>query len=144
MPIVGDQVEHEIFVEARPGEVFRYFTDPALLVRWMGRDAKLDPQAGGGYRLEINDQATAAGEYLVVEPPSRVVMSWGWVGSETVPPGSSTVEVTLTATDGGTRVRLVHRDLPDAERGQHDHGWTNFMARLAIAAAGGDPGPNPF
>jgi uncharacterized protein YndB with AHSA1/START domain len=145
MPIVGDNVEQEIFVEAKPVDVFPYFTDPALMVRWIGREAKLDARAGGPYQIEINPGDTAAGEYVLIDPPSRLVMTWGWVGSASVPPGATTLEVTLTASDGGTLVRLVHRDLPDAEqRSQHDHGWSGFLSRLPAAAIGADPGPYPF
>jgi uncharacterized protein YndB with AHSA1/START domain len=146
MPIVEDRVEHEIFIDAAPADVFGYFTDPVLMVRWMGREAKLDARPGGGYRVEINDLTTAVGEYVAVEPPNRVVLTWGWLGSETVPPGASTVEVTLTPADGGTRVRLVHRHLPAAgeERAKHEHGWSHFMSRLAVVGSGGDPGPDPM
>ena len=45
-------------------------------------------------------------------PPLRVVMTWGWDGSDEVPPGSSTVRIELDATDAGTRVRLTHTGLP--------------------------------
>jgi uncharacterized protein YndB with AHSA1/START domain len=31
-----------------------------------------------------------------------------------------------------------------AQREKDAHGWGHFMARLQIAAAGGDPGPDPM
>jgi len=37
----------------------------------------------------------------------------------------------------------VHRDLPVGEGAGHEEGWNHFLPRLAIAAAGGDPGPDP-
>jgi uncharacterized protein YndB with AHSA1/START domain len=52
-----------------------------------------------------------------------------------VPPGSSIVEVTLTADGTGTHVRLVHRDLPDSARGDHEGGWTDMLDRLARVAS---------
>jgi uncharacterized protein YndB with AHSA1/START domain len=51
----------------------------------------------------------------------------------------STVEVTLKPDGEGTRVRPVHRDLPESERAGHDEGWGQILDRLAVAAAGGDP-----
>jgi uncharacterized protein YndB with AHSA1/START domain len=60
------------------------------------------------------------------------------------PPGSSTVEITLTPADGGTLVRLTHSGLPSTEAAEaHGHGWDQYMPRLAIAATGGDPGADP-
>ena len=53
--------------------------------------------------------------------------------------------MTLEPIETGTRVRLVHRDLPTEESiAAHSHGWDHYIARLAIAAAGGDPGEDTF
>jgi hypothetical protein len=42
-------------------------------------------------------------------------------------------------------VRLVHRDLPtDESMAAHGHGWDHYVARLTVAAAGGDAGPDSF
>src|SRR5919109_1370501 len=72
------------------------------------------------------------GEFVEVSPPHRVVFTWGFEDSTVgVPPGSSTVEVTLEPDGDGTRLRLVHRDLPDASRADHDAGWDGMLERLA-------------
>jgi len=34
-----------------------------------------------------------AGLYLEVKPNEKVVFTWGWTGSDSFPPGSSTVEI---------------------------------------------------
>jgi hypothetical protein len=52
------------------------------------------------------------------------------------------VEITLTPDGEGTKVVLVHRDLPEGQAGRHGHGWDHYMARLEIAATGGDSGPD--
>jgi activator of Hsp90 ATPase-like protein len=65
-------------------------------------------------------------------------------GSDRLPPSASTVEVRLTAAAGGTRVEIEHRDLPADLRAAFGRGWPHFLARLAVAAPGGDPGPDPF
>jgi len=137
-------VEREVDIDASPETVFEFFTDPVKAVRWMGMAATLDPRPGGIYRVEIGPY-TAVGEFVEVDPPNRIAWTWGWENDEMLTrPGSSTVELTLTALDGGTRVRLVHRGLPTEEAVEaHGHGWDQYMSRLAIAAAGGDPGPDP-
>jgi uncharacterized protein YndB with AHSA1/START domain len=142
--IVGDVIEREISISAPPEAVFPYFTEPDLLIRWKGVEAKLDPTPGGVYRVDVDGSHVAVGEYVVVDPPSRVVFTWGWEGSESTPPGSSTVEVTLEAVSGGTRVRLVHRDLPVEALPDHETGWEHYCERFALAASGGDPGPDPW
>lgn len=133
----------ELRIAAEAEAVFPFFTDPELIVRWMGDQATLNPQPGGAYRLRIAGRHVARGEYVEVDPPSRVVLSWGWEDEDTlVPPGSSTVEVELIPEQDGTLVRLTHRDLPDPARDGHGVGWDHYLARLAVAVTGGDPGPD--
>ncbi len=83
------------------------------------------------------------GTYLEVQAPQRVVISWGYVGAEPHPPGASTVEIRLLADGRGTRVELEHRDLPPAERDDHERGWTHYLPRLATAAIGARREPDP-
>ena len=135
----------EVRIKARPETIFPFFTDPELLLRWKGVSCEIEPRAGGLYRCNVNGNDVAEGEYVAVEPHSRVVFTWGWVGSDAVPPGSSTVEITLTPDGDSTLVRLTHRDLPAPEaEAQHEQGWLHYLARLAIAAPGGDAGPDPM
>jgi uncharacterized protein YndB with AHSA1/START domain len=75
-----------------------------------------------------------------LDPPHRVVISWGYAGSETLAPGASTVEIRLVGERGGTSVELEHRDLPTGEVRGHVVGWQHYLARLELAAAGSDPG----
>jgi uncharacterized protein YndB with AHSA1/START domain len=141
-----DAVEVEARIAASPETVFDFFTDPDRMVQWMGRSAELDPRPGGRFHCDINDEAVAAGEYVELEPPHRVVFTWGWEGEDSVtPPGSSRVEVLLAPDGDGTHLRLIHHDLPSAESAEkHGHGWRHYLDRLAIGAAGEDPGPDKF
>jgi hypothetical protein len=59
-----------------------------------------------------------------------------------IPPGSTTVEITLHPEGDKTRLRLVHRDLPEDAIGDHTEGWDHYLGRLAVAASGGDAGPD--
>lgn len=144
MPATASAVEREIRIDAAPETVFEFLVESDKMPLWMGRKAELEPRAGGLYRVDINGEYIANGEFVEVDPPRRVVFTWGWEGDGTaVPPGTSTVEITLAREGDSTLVRLVHSDLPEAEREPHNHGWTMYLDRLAIAARGEDPGPDP-
>jgi uncharacterized protein YndB with AHSA1/START domain len=137
--------ERTIAIDASPETVWEFFVDPTKLMRWMGIDAELDPQPGGIYRCNVIPGHTARGEFVELDKPRRIVFTWGWDGSDGVPPGSSTIEAELTAEGDGTSLRFVHRDLPDAEAvASHGHGWDHYLPRLELAAAGGDPGEDPW
>lgn len=130
-----------IDIAAPPETVFRYLTTNSGMTAWMGQVADLDPVTGGRFAVDIAGHPIR-GEYLRVEPPIRVVVSWGIAGSEHLPAGASTVEFRLIPIETGTRVELRHSDLPDAEVRGHADGWANFLPRLAAAGAGGDAGPD--
>lgn len=137
-----EPVVKEVRIGARPETVFAFFTEPEKLTRWLCDSATVDPRPGGVNRQrhpgdEDNPDGPyfMRGEFVEVSPPHRVVFTWGYENSEVgVPPGSSTVEVTLEPDGQGTLLRLVHRDLPQAGSPQHAKGWEKMLARLARAA----------
>ncbi len=144
-PSQSNAIEREIRIAARPEIVFAFFTDPQRMVRWKGLEATLDPRPGGIYRVDVTGTNVARGQYLEVVPNRRVVFTWGWEGEgQAIPPGASTVEVSLIPDGDGTILRLTHRDLPVEAQGAHAEGWEHYLPRLATAAAGGDPGPDPW
>lgn len=134
----------EVFIEAPPERVFPYLVQTDLVLRWMGLAARIEPQAGGAYRVEMNGRDIVAGVVVAVEPPTRFAVTWGWEASEAMPPGASTVEFVLEPDGVGTLVRLRHLDLPDDQVDAHAEGWAHFLPRLAVAASGGEPGPDPW
>jgi len=133
MTVAGDHIEHEIRISAPAAVVFAYFVDEQRHLDWMGRRVELDPRPGGIYRCTMPDRTVVAGTYLTVDPPHRVVFTWGYEGDATIPPGSSTVEITLIPDGDATLLRLVHTGLPHPQLGPHDQGWTGYLATLAAA-----------
>ena len=141
--MIDQPIELETRIGAPPEVVFAYFVDPDLYRRWKGSTAELDARPGGLYRVLMPSGDRVRGEYVTVEPPNRVVFTWGFEGNADLPPGSSTVEITLRADGDGTIVRLRHDRLPsDLSREQHAVGWKHYLERLAIVALGGEPGPD--
>ncbi len=151
-------VEVTVHVPAAPADVFSYLTNPADYVRWMGSEASLDPVPGGVYRVAMPDGFAAAGEFRRVEPPHLAAFTWGFAddgaasrtkggeasSASAMPAGSTLVTIMLDDEDGGTRLTLRHENLPSEElRAGHEVAWNTYLPRLAVAAAGGDPGPDP-
>ena len=135
----SDEVRREVIIKARRETVFRYFTDPALMTQWKGRLALLEPRPGGIYRVDMEGAGTIRGEYVELNPPERVVFTFGWEpgGSVPLPAGSTTVEVTLFphGPDGSeTRLVLVHSGLPADMRDAHGSGWDTHLPALVKAA----------
>jgi len=138
-------IVREVMIAAPPHEVFPYFTDPEKMIVWKAVEATLDPRPGGVFRIDVTGHDVARGEYVEIDPPRRVVFTFGWESAGSpVPPGSTIVEITLFPDGDGTRVRLVHSGVPDQIRTGSTEGWDHYLHRLVIAAEGGVPGPDPW
>jgi uncharacterized protein YndB with AHSA1/START domain len=144
--VPADTVVVEQFVQASAETVFSFFTDPERWLQWQGVDATVEARPGGALRMAMAGGSAASGRFVEVVAPRRVVFTWGWEGDDHgVPPGSSTVEVELIPADGGTLVRLTHRDLPDQHaRDEHRSGWALYLERLGAVGEGREPGPDPM
>ena len=136
--------ERTLAIDASPETVWEFLVDPEKLMRWKGINADLETQPGGIFRCEVIPGHIARGEYVEIDKPNKLVFTWGWDGSEDVPPGSSTIEIELASEGDGTSLRFVHRDLPNAEAiASHAHGWDHYLPRLETAAGGGNSGEDP-
>ena len=137
------ELVREIMIDATPATIWPFLTDPAKHVEWDGTVAELDPRPGGIYRVLVAGQVQSAGTYVEVVPMEKVVFTFGWEeDGHPIPPGSTTVEITLHPEGDKTRVRLTHHGLPDDALDQHGHGWAHYLGRLAVRAGGGEPGPD--
>jgi uncharacterized protein YndB with AHSA1/START domain len=146
-------IEHEVRVAASPETVFAYFTDPTRMVQWMGDEATLDPRPGGACRIVFQpaqplverNEVAMSGEFVEVDPPRRIVFTWGFETEMfATPPQSTAVEISLTPDGEETVVRLVHRRLHPEAVAFHRTGWEHYLPRLATVAEGRDPGPDPW
>lgn len=124
--------------------LFEAWTTREHMERWThpdpsaGVEVEVDLRVGGHYsiRLEVEGgHVTACGTYREVDPPRRLVYTWGW--QEPHPMKAETlVTVEFVPADGGTEVRLSHEGFPTpGDRDGHDEGWTICLERLSNLVA---------
>ena len=141
----GTVIDKQVRIKADREQVFQFLIDPEKMSRWMGQNVTLDPKPGGKYRIDLNGRDIMLGEFLEVDPPSKVVMSFGWEGEDaSVPAGSTKVEILLISEGDDTTVRLRHYGLTPEQAESHTEGWVHYLDRLAVAGVGKDPGPDPI
>jgi uncharacterized protein YndB with AHSA1/START domain len=151
IPEQGFAVEVEHRVSGSPETVFAYFTDPDRHRRWMGAEVELDAPPGL-YRVTMAPEVWVRGEFIAVEPPHRLLLTWGWEsaielpsGLKQVRPGSSAVEFRFVEDGDGTIIRVRHLGLPTKEaRWTHGLGWNGYLPRLVAVLEGDDPGEEPI
>lgn len=138
-------VDRRLYIDAPPSRVYRLLTDAERLVEWMAPEAVVEPRPGGTITWRHANGDRCGGTFVELVPDRRVVFTYGWERPDVgIPPGSTTVEITLRPHGAGTELHLVHRGLPGAMVEPHDGGWRNYLARLATVAEGRDPGPDPL
>jgi uncharacterized protein YndB with AHSA1/START domain len=131
-------IEHTLTVDAPRAEVFRALTDADALKRWWITDGTSDPRRGGRFRYEwrmadpSNDHVQE-GAYDEVVDGERVEFPWS--GG---PAGDSHVTLTLSESDRGTQVSLVHSGISaDDQVERYEQGWQGFLANFKSVLEGG-------
>lgn len=134
--------DRTIHLPVSADEAFALITEPERLRRWQAVAARVDLRIGGEYRWTVNPGHHAAGTFQEIERGKRIVFTWGWESGSDLPPGASTVTITLEPDAGGTSVRLVHEGLTADQATAHAMGWNHYLDRLVAetsSAAGAGP-----
>jgi uncharacterized protein YndB with AHSA1/START domain len=130
-------------LKASPEQVFDAWTDADRLQQWLCPDpgfvaeATCDPVVGGRYRIvKILDSGAdeVTGEYLVVDPPHRLVFTWA---ADTTLNRTTQVTVTLRPDGDATEMTILHERLPTQPI--HDgaqRAWSSICDRLATLLSG--------
>jgi uncharacterized protein YndB with AHSA1/START domain len=128
---------------ARQAIVFEALITAEGIRSWWGPDdgpatsAEVDGRVGGGFRVRFRTvdglEHECAGEFLEIERPRRVVMSWRWTRNGQVEEHDreSRVEIRLRAIETGTELTLVHSLLSDENSARaHEGGWDGALQKL--------------
>ncbi|WP_088631643.1 SRPBCC domain-containing protein [Phaeobacter sp. 22II1-1F12B] len=127
--------------------VWRAVTDPSQLMQWFGPeglrmdDCQMDftrtgPWTCTMYGRESGDRYKLSGQVTHVLPPDpggkgSVGFTWGWHDAEDQRGTESHVMFMVSATETGSQLRVVHRDLPDMETARsHSRGWLATLPKL--------------
>lgn len=135
-----------VTIAVPPERVFRAITAEDQIPLWWGADNMYrttkhtaDVRPGGAWRSEGKGadgrDFHVQGEYLEVEPPRRLVMTWKapWDGDHV-----TTVAYTLEAVGTGTRLTLRHEGFGPRHDTCRDHGqgWERVLGWLGAFLAG--------
>ncbi len=134
-------LEIKRLIKAPRDRVYAAWTDPAQIKQWFGpenvqtHDFIADVRAGGKYRWELSnsegEKMTVHGEYRELQLGKKIVFTWQWDDDEAWENQISIVTVELADGEGGTELRLSHRQLPSEEsRDRHAHGWNSVLDKL--------------
>jgi uncharacterized protein YndB with AHSA1/START domain len=126
---------------APPAAIYRAWLDPREHAAFTGGGpATSQPRVGGAFSAW---DGYIFGTYLAFKPGERIVQAWR---TTDFPPGvpDSRVEVLLAPARGGTRLTLVHAQIPAGQEADYESGWSAFYFRpMKKYFAQGAPKPKP-
>jgi uncharacterized protein YndB with AHSA1/START domain len=135
----------ERLIAAPPESVFELWTEPELMVKWWGPEGydvpahALDIRPGGRWRTTLRspngNRVSVSGVYRAIDPPRRLVFTWGWEDDNGARGHETEVTVTFEAAPGGTRLVLLQQTFENKEtRDRHGQGWSSSFDCLAKLA----------
>lgn len=140
-------------LRAAPAELYRAWTDPALLARWIAPEdgfavtgVEVEARPGGRLAIRLRTPAGGAGRaegvFRELEPDRRLALAWRVSGTGTPldSQAESGLAVTFTARGEGTELHLVHGGLTPEQREAFRHAWYGAVGKLAeLLPRDGDP-----
>jgi uncharacterized protein YndB with AHSA1/START domain len=129
------QLDRILTIGASPDTVFSFFTDSARWASWWGAGSTIDPQLGGSVRIVHPGGAEVIGEILDLQPPERIVFTYGYISGTPIPPGASRVTIRVSSHAEGAQLHLTHEFADDARRQEFVQGWRFQLALFANAVS---------
>ena len=117
------RLDRSILINASRETVFGYFTDSTRWARWWGHGSTIDARAGGAVQIVHPGGVQVAGEILEIDPPARLVFTYGYVSGAPMPVGASVVTIELEDDRQGTRLNLSHVFADEKQRDEMAQGW---------------------
>src|SRR5262249_39324808 len=108
MTALPHSLDRSVVIRARPGTVFRYFTDSTRFASWWGEGSSIDARPGGAVRIVYPGGVVVIGNVVTVKPTEQISFTYGYESknSELVPAGGSLVTVTVEPHPDGTLLHL--------------------------------------
>ncbi|HEY7957739.1 MAG TPA: SRPBCC domain-containing protein [Polyangia bacterium] len=142
-----ESVQVSDVIPAAAERIYRAWLDGIEHAAMTGGAATAEPHVGG--RFSAWD-GYIRGTNLALEPGRRIVQAWR---SADFPEGSpdSRLEILLEADPAGTRVTLIHSEIPEGQAADYEQGWRDhyfqpmrqYFTRAGTPVAAPEPAPLP-
>jgi activator of HSP90 ATPase len=107
---------------ATPEKVFKAWLSSGGHSAMTGSPARVEPRVGGEFAAW---DGYITGRTLELKPYSRIVQAWR-TGEFKESDPDSRVEIELEATKTGTRLTLVHSNIPAGQAESYESGWEEW------------------
>jgi uncharacterized protein YndB with AHSA1/START domain len=130
-----ESLDRDVTIRAPRDLVFKFFTDTPRWASWWGAGSTIDARVDGEVLIVYPGGTRAVGKVLELDPPKKIVFSYGYAKGVPIPPGESRVTIELESVREGTRVRLHHAFADANVRQQHVQGWRYQLSLFSNVVA---------
>jgi activator of HSP90 ATPase len=119
---MADSFRVSAVLPTSPQEVYDAWLDGDQHGAFTGAEAAIEPGIGGAFSAW---DGYISGTTLELDPPGRIVQAWR---TTEFPLGSpdSRLEILLEEATEGTRITLVHTEIPEGQGPSYEKGWQDF------------------
>ena len=109
-------------IAATPEQIYKAWLSTDGHTKMTGSPAEVEGRVKGKFTAW---DGYISGETLELKPYSRIVQAWR---TTEFPEGSSDshVEILLKSVKGGTKITIVHSNIPDGQANDYKQGWQDF------------------
>lgn len=107
------------FMPAPPEKVFRAWLSSEGHTGMTGSTARVEPRVGGSFTAW---DGYISGRTAALKPYTRILQDWRTSEFPEDAPDSQ-IEILLEPAEGGTKLTLTHRNIPEGQAESYKSGW---------------------
>lgn len=135
MNALDHRLDRTLVIHARPSTVFAFFMNDTDWAAWWGQGSRIDARPGGRMLIRHPNGVEVSGDVLEIQPPERIVFTYGYANGNPIPAGASRVTIRLQGHPQGTLLQLTHEFADATVRDHHVQGWRFQLSLFANAIA---------
>jgi uncharacterized protein YndB with AHSA1/START domain len=129
------RLDRSVVIHAEPKVVFRYFQENDRWASWWGAGSTIESRPRGRLLIRHGEGVDVVGEVVDINPPARIVFSYGFLDRKAEPIRDSLVTIGLEPLGNSTRLHLTHEFNDAAARDEHVQGWRFQLSVFANVVA---------
>lgn len=113
------EIKQIFHIKAKPEEVYNALTNPLSIELWTGYPAVMEPEPGTEFSIWEGD---IHGKNLEFVENRKIVQEWDFDDQK----NPSIVTIEIFDEKGGSKINLLHTNVPDDAFSNIDYGWKEY------------------
>ena len=117
-----DNLKLSVIIPAKPEDIYRAWLDSKKHSEMTGSEAIVDPKINGAFTAW---DGYIEGSTIEMQSNNRIVQKWRTTDFPSDSP-DSIVEILFEISKNGTKIVLIHTEIPEGQGEEYKKGWKDF------------------